>query len=107
MGIMVIAAYRPRPGNEARLLELTKEHYPILSQQGLVTDRLPYAMRADDGTIIEVFEWKSQAAIDAAHTNPEVLKMWERYAEVCEYAPLLTVKECSDMFAMFEPIDLE
>jgi hypothetical protein len=81
MGIMVIAAYRPRPGNEARLLELTKEHHPILSQQGLVTDRRPYAMRAGDGTMIEVFEWKSQAAIDAAHTNPEVLKMWERYGE--------------------------
>ena len=106
MGIMVIAAYRPRPGNEARLLELTKEHYPILCQQGLVTDRRPYAMRAGDGTIIEVFEWKSQAAIDAAHTNPEVLKMWERYGEVCEYAPLVTVKECSAMFAMFEPIEL-
>ena len=106
MGIMVIAAYRPRPGQEALLLELTKHHTPILRQQGLVTDRPAYAMRADDGTIIEVFEWKSQEAIDAAHTNPEVLKMWGRYAEVCEYAPLVTVKECADMFAMFEPIEL-
>jgi hypothetical protein len=106
MGIMVIAAYRPRSGQEARLLELTKDHTPILRQQGLVTDRPAYAMRAADGTIIEVFEWKSQDAIDAAHTNPEVLKMWGRYAEVCEYAPLITVKECADMFAMFEPIEL-
>ncbi len=106
MGIMVIVAYRPRPGKEARLLELTKEHVPILRGQGLVTDRRPYAMRADDGTIIEVFEWNSQEAIDAAHTNPEVLKMWERYAEACEYVPLVTVKECSDMFAGFEPIEL-
>ena len=69
------------------LLELTRTHTPILRQQGLATDRPAYAMRADDGTIIEVFEWKSQAAIDAAHTNPEVLKMWGRYAEVCEYVP--------------------
>ena len=106
MGIMVIAAYRPRPGQEAHLLELTKDHTPILRQLGLVNDRPAYAMRADDGTIIEVFEWKSQEAIDAAHTNPEVLKMWERYAEVCEYAPLVSVKECADMFAMFEPIEL-
>jgi quinol monooxygenase YgiN len=106
MGIMVVVAYRPRPGKEARLLELTKEHYPILQQQGLVTDRRPYGMRAGDGTIIEVFEWKSQAAIDAAHTNPEVLKMWERYAEACEYTPLINIKECSNMFAGFEPIEL-
>jgi quinol monooxygenase YgiN len=106
MGILVIVAYRPRPGKEARLLELVKDHVPILREQGLVTDRRPYAMRADDGTIIEVFEWNSQEAIDAAHTNPEVLKMWERYAEACEYIPLVNVKECSDMFAGFEPIEL-
>ena len=29
-------------------------------------------MRCRDGTIIEVSEWKSQAAIDAAHKNPNV-----------------------------------
>ena len=106
MGIMVIAAYRPRDGKAARLLELMKEHVPILRQQNLVTDRESQAMRAGDGTIVEVFEWKSQASIDAAHTNPEVQKMWERFAEACEYAPLASITECSNMFAMFEPIEL-
>jgi len=106
MGVLVIVAYRPKPGMESRLLELTKEHVSILRGQGLVTDRAPYAMRADDGTIIEVFEWKSQGAIDTAHSNPVVLKMWERYAGVCDYVPLNTVKECSDMFAGFDPIEL-
>jgi hypothetical protein len=62
-------------------------------------------MRAGDSTIIEVFEWKSKAAIESAHTNPAVLKMWERYAEVCDYTPLTNVKECHDMFAEFKPID--
>jgi hypothetical protein len=33
--------------------------------------------------------------------------MWEKYGEVCEFAPLISVKECSDLFAGFEPIDLE
>jgi len=106
MSVLVIVAYRPRPGMEARLLELTKEHVPILRGQGLVTERPPYAMRSEDGTIIEVFEWKSQAAIDAAHSNPVVLQMWARYDEACEYIPLIKVKECSDLFAGFEPIDL-
>jgi hypothetical protein len=105
-GVLVIVAYRPRPGKEGLLLELTREHTPILRGQGLATDRPAYAMRAADGTIIEVFEWKSQEAIAAAHTNPEVLKLWERYGEACEYVPLTSVKECSDMFAGFEPIDL-
>jgi hypothetical protein len=79
---------------------------PILRREGLATDRPAYAMRATDGTIIEVFEWKSKAAIESAHTNPVVLKMWERYAEACEYVPLISVKECSDLFAGFDPIDL-
>jgi hypothetical protein len=106
MGVLVIVAYRPKPGKEARLLELTKEHWPILKRLGLATDRPAYAMRASDGTVIEVFEWKSKEAIEAAHTNPEVLKMWERYGEACEYTPLISIKECSDMFAGFEPIEL-
>lgn len=105
MGLMVIVAYRPRPGKEALLLELTKEHLPILRSQGLVTDRPSYAMRAGDGTIIEVFEWKSKEATAAAHSNPVVLKMWER-SDACEYIPLTNVNECSDLFAGFEPIDL-
>jgi hypothetical protein len=106
MGVFVVVAYRPKAGQEARLLELTKNHLPVLREQGLVTDRPPYAMRAEDGTIIEVFEWKSEAAIGAAHTNPVVLKMWEQYAAACDCVPLNQVRECSDLFAGFEPIDL-
>lgn len=106
MGQMAIVAYRPRAGKEALLLELTKEHLPILREQGLATDRPPVAMRAADGTIIEVFEWKSPEAIAAAHTNPVVSKLWARYWEACECVPLATVRECTDMFAGFEPIEL-
>jgi hypothetical protein len=102
--VMVIVAYRPRPGKEALLLELTRQHLPVLRAQGLATDRPSYAMRAADGTIVEVFEWKSQAAIDAAHSNPAVAKMWERYAEACEYMPLKNLKEAGDLFAGFEPL---
>ena len=32
--------------------------------------------------------------------------MWARYAEVCDYAPLNTLPEASELFAAFEPIDL-
>ena len=102
--VMVIVAYRPRPGKEALLLELTRQHLPLLRAQGLATDRPSYVMRAADGTILEVFEWKSQAAIDAAHGNPAVAKMWERYAEACEYIPLKNLKEAGDLFAAFEPL---
>ena len=106
MGVMVIVAYRPKPGKGPLLLELTKQHLGILRGQHLATERSSYAMEASDGTVIEVFEWKSKEAIAAAHTNPVVLKMWERYAEACEYVPLASVKECSDRFAEFAPIEL-
>ena len=64
MGVFVIAAYRPKKGKER-----------------LVTDRPPYLMRAADGTFVEVFEWKSAAAIEAAHGNSAVQAMWARFEE--------------------------
>ncbi len=106
MGVIVIVAYRPKPGKQPLLLELTKEHLRILRGEDLATERPSYVMQANDGTVIEVFEWKSNEAIAAAHTNPVVLKMWERYAEACEYVPLASVQECSDIFAGFAPIEL-
>lgn len=102
--VLAIVAYRPRAGKEATLLELTRQHLPMLRAQGLATDRPSSVMRAADGTIVEVFEWKSQAAIDAAHANPAVAEMWKRYSEACEYVPLKDLKEAANMFASFEPL---
>ena len=78
-GVCVIVAYRPKPGKEKELLELVRARVPTLRKEGLVTDRVPTIMRAKDGTIIEVSEWKSQEAIDAAHKNPKVLSMWNKF----------------------------
>jgi quinol monooxygenase YgiN len=106
MGIIVIVAYKPKSGKEDALLQLTKEHVPILRGLGLATDRTPVVMRCEDGTIVEVFEWVSKEAIEKAHTNPEVLAMWQRYADACDCVPLNTLDESADMFAGFEPLDL-
>ena len=103
---MVIAAYRPHPGKERELLDLMKEHLPILRSQNLVSDRPSIVMRAADGTILEVFEWKSREAIAAAHTNPVVLAMWERFGKSCDYTPLASIQEAASLFAEFEPVDL-
>jgi len=106
MGILVIVAYRPKPGKAQHLLELTRTHVPILRAQGLATDRPPYVMRAADGTVVEVFEWKSSEAIASAHTNPVVQGMWVKYGEACDFVKLADLKECSDLFAGFEPLEL-
>ena len=105
MGHVSIVCYRPKPGKEAQLLELTRQHIPILRAQGLVTDREPYLMRAADGTLVEVFEWKSADAIEAAHANPEVGKLWQRYADLCDYVKLGDLAETRELFANFEQID--
>ena len=106
MGRMVIVGYRPRPGKEKQLLGIVKEHLLILRTEGLATDRASLAMRAADGTIIEVFEWKSQAAIDAAHENQAVRAMWARFEEACEYVPIAHLAETKQLFAAFEPLEV-
>jgi quinol monooxygenase YgiN len=103
-GVCVIVAYRPKPGKESELLELVRSRVPTLRKEGLVTDRTPTIMRTRNGTIIEVSEWKSHEAIDAAHKNPNVLAMWNKFFAVCDCVPLNTVPESTEMFAGFEPV---
>jgi len=104
-GVCCIVAYRPKPGKEKELLERVRSRVPTLKKENLVTDRIPTIMRARDGTIIEVSEWKSQEAIDAAHRNPNVLAMWDKFFAICECVPLNTLPEAADMFAGFTPVE--
>ena len=60
MGEIVVACYKPKPGKEAALDQLMKTHVEILRIEGLATDRKSIVMKAKDGTVVEVFEWKSQ-----------------------------------------------
>ena len=105
MGRIVIVGYKPKPGKNQALKALMKTHLPRLKQEGLVTDRESILMEAADGTIIEVFEWVSKEAIQNAHTNPEVLKMWGEYAEVCDYVPVGDVPEIGSFFSEFGPFN--
>src|SRR6267143_4047057 len=104
-GIIVIVAYRPKPGRESELLEIVLGRVPTLRKEGLVTDRVPVIMRAKDNTIIEVSEWKSREAIEEAHQNPRVLALWDKFFAICDCVPLKTVPEAETMFVGFEPIE--
>ena len=104
-GVCVIVAYHPKPGKEDEILALVRSRVPNLRKEDLVTDREPVIMRSRDGTIIEVSEWKSREAIDAAHKNPNVLTMWNKFFTVCDCVPLNTLVEAQEMFAGFEPIE--
>jgi quinol monooxygenase YgiN len=104
-GVCAVVAYRPKPGKERELLELVRNRVPTLRKEGLVTDRTPTIMCSRDGTILEVSEWKSRDAIDAAHKNPNILAMWDKFFAVCDCVPLNTLPEAADMFAGFTPVE--
>ena len=104
MGRIVIVAYKPKPGKAEALKALTKTHVPRLREQNLVTNREPTLLETADGTIVEMFEWLSPEAIQQAHRNVEVHKMWTEFAEVCDYVPLSELPETKGLFAEFTPL---
>jgi hypothetical protein len=101
---IVIVAYKPKPGMESRLKELALSHYSRLNAQDLVTDTIPIIMQSQDGTVVEVFEWKSAEAIQQAHSNKAVGQMWMEFSEVCDYIPIGQVPESSNLFADYSPV---
>ena len=101
----VIVIYRPKKGKDGALLQLVKDHMSILRTQNLVTDRAPIIMKAGDGSIVEVFEWKSAEAIEEAHQNEVVQELWERFSQVCDYEIPVNVKEFQGLFSEFDVLN--
>ena len=95
----------PGPGCEAGLARAIAKHLRVLADEGLVTGREGYAMRAADGTIVEVFEWQSAEAIARAHDNAAVGALWAEFAAVCDYVPLATLPEATRLFAEFDAVE--
>lgn len=106
MAHTVIAVYRPHEGKADELLALVKTHLPTLRQEGLATETPSVVLRASDGSLLEIFDWVSGEAVEAAHTNEAVQKMWEEFAAVCDFATLDSVGEAEKVFAHFERVTL-
>jgi hypothetical protein len=60
-----------RARGEEELLRLVPARVRTLRREGRANEPVPVIPRAKDGTTIEVTEWKSSDAIDAAHRNPD------------------------------------
>ncbi|HTE40581.1 MAG TPA: hypothetical protein VK629_07120 [Steroidobacteraceae bacterium] len=106
MSRFVIVAYTPKPGKEQQLVIAVKKHLSVLGAEQLITDKPAYVMRAANGAIVEVFEWRSAEAIRQAHSNPAVLALWTEFAAVCDYTPLTKLTEAHQMFAEFDAVTL-
>lgn len=105
MGRFVIAAFKPKPGMAQALRVVVEKHWRVLDGERLVSDRPRQVMQAADGTIVEVFEWRSEETIDTAHRNPAVLALWEEFEASCVYVPLASLAEAQHPFSAFEPLD--
>jgi hypothetical protein len=105
-GDQVIVAYRPKPGQATAPEAIVRGHVPRLQAWGLATDRPHLIMRAEDGTLVEVFEWKP-GAVAAAHKDPRVLAMWEEFGAACDIVTLRDLAETAEMFASFVPLSAD
>lgn len=68
----MIAAFKPKPGKEEELRSVIADRLPLLRRLGLATDRVNVTMRSMSGVILDVSEWVDDAAIERAHSTPEV-----------------------------------
>ena len=105
MGRFVITSFRPKPGQQQALLALVDRHWQLLQAENLVTERPRYAMQATDGTVLEIFEWRSAEAVTVAHQHPEVQALWAEFNTVCDTIPLAALPEAQQPFAEFTPLD--
>jgi quinol monooxygenase YgiN len=107
MGAYVIAIYKPKPGQDAELLACVRAHLPILRQEDLVTEREALVLRAPDGALLEIVEWKSQDAVDAAHHNAAVRALWARFDACCTFGTLAALPGADGPFPHFALVEPE
>lgn len=101
---IVFALYRPHPGKADQLMSIVRDHVPALQRLELATQRAPIACAAQDGTIVEIFEWADGEAAGRAHHHPEVAAIWERMGAIADFATLADLPEAKQPFAHFSPV---
>ncbi|MCM3116798.1 antibiotic biosynthesis monooxygenase [Neobacillus sp. MER 74] len=102
--LVFMALYRPNPGKEEELKELLKVHIPTLREEELITSRELLTLQAEDGTIIEIAEWRSTEAIEKAHQSSKVMAVWNKIGELSELTSLSTLAEAQHPFPNFKPL---
>jgi hypothetical protein len=84
--LTVTATYRVPAAAEKAFVKLLKAHWPTLRRLKLVGPAKPVILRAAEkaGPVyIEIFDWASMAAVDAAHHAPEVAAIWDGMGRLC------------------------
>jgi len=107
---IAIAVYHAMEEKEEEFFSLIRAHWPVLFRRGLVTPMRPKVAQSatTPGVFIETFEWKSPAAVDRAHRDPEVQRIWNAMAAIWQKpsATLARLPECQSQFAHFAMLDI-
>lgn len=107
---LAIAVYHAMEEKEEEFFSLIRAHWPVLYRRGLVTPMRPKVSQSSTtpGVFIETFEWKSPAAVDRAHRDPEVQRIWNAMAAIWQKpsATLARLAECQSQFAHFPMLDV-
>ena len=103
-GSVVLCCYRPKPGKQAELLEVLRDHVQTLRMLGFAAGHARTLMTAADGTVIEIFQWDSEDASRKAHDHPEVRKIWKRIEDLAACVPIGTVAEAAKPFSPFQSV---
>ena len=101
-GPIVIAVYKPKDGQDAATRKFARGHQAMLKDLNLVGPMPATLIAAEDGTILEVFQWKDKAAVETSHNSDVVLAYWQDMAAVCDFGVLNDIAEAQNTFPHFQ-----
>lgn len=98
--------YQPTsPEHHEKMLEILKRHIPTLRKYELITDSQAYLLQSENGTLIEIFEWKDEKAKQAAHEHPAIRIIWGEMEGICTFPSLSDLPESKSRFPNFKILE--
>jgi len=79
--LVALAYVRPNEGKEQETISVLRELYNLMQRKDYSRDLL-YRDPKDYGRLVHLRHWRSAAAREEAHEDPEVHRMWQRLSEV-------------------------
>jgi len=61
--------------------------------------------RAEDGTVIHIFEWESSKAVAKAERDEDVQANWARFAKLSDFVAIGDLAEARHPFSGFTAIE--
>lgn len=83
----VICTFRVKKASMGDFRALLDRHWPVLRSLELATDtpeQIYLSASTDEPTVVSIFEWANEEAVNQAHHHPNVAEIWEAMEPFCE-----------------------